>query len=310
MKNQKETEGGDVVLITGCSSGIGLALAKVFYLQQDSRVIITARPRSIGVLHKLFTESDRVIIRELDITDDKNISHLITEVFLKWRRIDILINNAGICYRSVVEHMDEESELHQLKTNYLGPMSLIRAILPAMRDRGFGHIVNISSASGMLSMPTMGSYSASKSALQSASEALWYELKPFGVKVSIVQPGFVNSNSFNNVCYPKKAQLSLSLDAPYSSYYTSFSRFVAKLMKLSPTNPDQIAQQIAKLVRKKNPPLWIPVSVDIQLYSFLRFILPQKVFHPIMFKLLPNPSAWIRRQAASPSLEETSERIF
>ncbi len=295
---------GSVVLITGCNSGIGAALARKFYSETELRVVITARAKSIAALRGSFKESERFLIRELDITNDDNIAALAAEVFLRWRRIDILVNNAGICYRSVVEHMDEESELNQLRTNYLGPMSLIRAVLPAMRERGFGHIINISSVSGMVAMPTMGSYSASKAALQSASEALWYELKPFGVKISIVQPGFVNSRSFQNVYLSKKARLSETLEAPYSVYYSSFSKFVERLMHMSHATPDRIANRIMKLVHQKNPPLWVPVSADANLFNILRRVLPKGIFHTLMFKMLPNPMAWSPQAPIMPGLSK------
>jgi short-subunit dehydrogenase len=293
---------GLVILVTGCNSGIGAALTRRLYSEGDYRVVVTARAKSVSSLRETFEESDRFLIRELDVTDDKCISNLTAEIYLRWRRIDVLINNAGICYRSVIEHMDEESELHQLRTNYLGPMSLVRAVLPAMRERGFGHIINISSASGMLAMPTMGSYSASKAALQSASEALWYELRPYGVRVSIVQPGFVNSKSFQNIYMPKKAQLCQALEAPYSQYYSSFSNFVEKLMHLSHATPDKIAERIVWLIQEKNPPLWAPVSADIHFFNFLRHVLPQGIFHYIMFKMLPNSKAWLPKLPILPTI--------
>lgn len=296
-----------VILITGCSSGIGFALAKLFHNEKQFKVIVTARVKSMITLNNTFDESDRFIIRELDITSDSQISTLTSEIFKLWHGIDILINNAGICYRSVVEHMDEESELHQLRTNYLGPMSLIRAILPAMRERGQGHIINISSVSGMFSMPTMGSYSASKAALQSSSEALWYELKPFGVKISIIQPGFIHSDSVQNIYYSKKATLSIALESVYSIYYSSFSSFVEKLMKLSQTTPEKIAKRILKLIHEKKPALWVPVTIDAHLFKVLRHLLPQHLFHYLMYKMLPNSKAWTIKLPTPPSLLRDSE---
>jgi short-subunit dehydrogenase len=291
-----------VLMVTGCNSGIGLALAKLLYKRPDYRVVITARGKSLAALKGIFEENDRFLMRELDIINDKNIATLTAEIFETWRAVDVLINNAGICYRSVVEHMDEEAELHQLRTNYLGPMSLIRAVVPAMRERGKGHIVNVSSVSGMFAMPTMGSYSASKAALQSASEALWYELRPFGVKVSIIQPGFVHSRSAQNVYYSKKAVLSEALEAPYSLYYVSFSEFVSRLMTLSQATPERIAAKILRTVQKRAPPLWVPVTADAHLFKFLRHILPQSLFHHLMFKMLPNPLAWTPQAPTIPSL--------
>jgi short-subunit dehydrogenase len=103
------------------------------------------------------------------------------------------ISRPSASYRAVVEHMSEPEEQHQFDTNYFGAVGLIRLVLPYMREIGRGKIINVSSVSGMLAMPTMGSYSASKYALEGLSEALWYEVRPLGINVSLIQPGFVKS---------------------------------------------------------------------------------------------------------------------
>jgi len=97
--------------------------------------------------------------------------------------------------------MTVADEQLQMQTNYFGPLALIRDLLPSMREKGRGKIINVSSVSGMIAMPTMASYSASKHALKGASEALWYEMKPYGINVSLIQPGFIKSNSFHNVYF-------------------------------------------------------------------------------------------------------------
>ena len=189
-----------VVLVTGVSSGIGLALARLLWIRDEYRVVVTAREQSLERIKKeSFHNTERFWIRPLDVTSVEQRKQLIEEINREWGAVNILINNAGISYRAVIEHMDDESEFNQMNTNYLGPMALTRLVLPGMRRRGRGKIINISSVSGMLAMPTMGSYSASKYALEGASESLWYELKPLGIRVSLVQLGFIKSNSFRNV---------------------------------------------------------------------------------------------------------------
>jgi len=198
-----------VIMITGCGSGLGLAVAELLYKQDQYRLVVTARNRSVKMLKEKFPESDRLMIRELNVALEKQRKNLIEEIERTWGGVDILVNNAGISYRAVVEHMTDEDEFLQIQTNYLGPMGLIRLVQPKMRERGRGKIINISSVSGMLAMPTMGAYSASKYALEGASEALWYEMRPLGINVVLIQPGFINSNSFKHVYYtplshPKK----------------------------------------------------------------------------------------------------------
>lgn len=293
MKDVKVSQ--KIILITGCATGLGKALVKTLSRNPKYKLVVTARLHRLDTLHELFQESEQLLIRELDITKEFQISALVNEIANKWGRIDILINNAGICYRSVVEHMDRESEMIQLETNYLGPMALIRSVLPIMREQMSGQIVNISSVSGMVSMPTMGSYSASKHALEGASESLWYEAKPYGIKVSLVEPGFIHSDSFKNILFPKKAKLSAKLQGPHSEYYKSMSPFIESLMKWAFATPESIALKIAGLIENENPPLRLRVTVDAKVFSFLRKILPESIFHKAMFLLLPGSRLWGHR---------------
>lgn len=281
-----------VILITGCASGVGLALAKLFHAQQQYRVVITARSKSLDKLRSQFAESDRFLIRELDITDADSRRHLVSELLLIWGCVDILVNNAGISFRSVVEHMSEEDERLQMNTNYHGPMELIKLVAPSMRAKGRGKIINVSSVSGMLAMPTMASYSASKYALEGATEALWYEMRPFGIDVSLIQPGFIHSNSFKNVYYSEKANYEERNDGPYAEYYRSMTPFVEKLMGLSQTPPEKIAQLVLDVVLTIQPPLWIPATFDAEFFYYLRRLFPRRLLHPFLFRCLPNIKAW------------------
>lgn len=282
-----------VILITGCGSGIGLALAKLLHLQQDYRVMVTARSSdSVSWLKKELQENERFLIRELDVTNRNQRETLIADIFARWKSIDILINNAGISYRSVIEHMDEESELKQLDINYLAPMALIRLVIPSMREMGLGKIINVSSVSGMVAMPTMASYSASKHALEGATEALWYELRPYGISVTLIQPGFIKSNSFEKVHYSKKAELSRCLEGPYAEYYAHMEPFIGKLMNLSTVTSEDIAFKIRKVIHKKTPPLWVAVTPDAGFFFWLRKVLPRRFFHRFMYQFLPKVHHW------------------
>lgn len=282
-----------IVLITGCGSGLGLSLVRRFCADGSFRVVATARGSdSVRSLKDEFGERPDLMIRQLDVTDDIQRGQVVAEIYSNWRALDILINNAGISYRSVIEHMDEEAEKHQLDVNYLGPLALVRLVVPGMRERGYGKIINISSVSGMVGMPTMASYSASKHALEGATEALWYELRPFGIQVSLVQPGFIRSNSFQRVYFSRKAKLSEALEGPYSEYYQNMGPFVARLMHLSLVTPDQIANRILKLCQRKSAPLWIPVTPDAAVFYWLRKFLPREAFHRLMSKFLPGQKSW------------------
>lgn len=283
-----------VVLVTGCSSGIGHALAEEFYQKKDMRVVITARKHSLPALEKMFPQDERFMIRELDLQDDSGIYPVVDEICSQWGRLDVLINNAAVCYRGVVEHMDIESELIQLKTNYLGPMALTRAVLPVMREQKYGHIINVSSVSGMMAMPTMASYSASKHALEGASEALWYEGRPFGIRVSLIELGFIRSDSFQKVLMPKKARMSSQFHGPHSEYYESMTPLIERLMSLSMTPPKRVAEKIINLIGKSDPPLRVALTYDAIVFSLMRRLIPARFFHKLLFYFLPGSTGWGR----------------
>lgn len=281
-----------VILVTGCATGIGLSLAKLLYLQKGYRICITARSENVQKLKEAFAENDRFMIQNLDVTSETDRKDVIAAVTARWGRVDVLVNNAGISYRSVVEHMTKEDEELQMATNYFGPMELIKLVLPSMRQAGRGKIINISSVSGMLAMPTMASYSASKYALEGASEALWYELRPFGIDVSMIQPGFINSNSFHKVRYSDAAKYSEDGDEAYSEFYRNMKPFVAKLMGHSQTTPASIAYLVVDVIRTQRPPLWIPATLDAEAFYYLRRFVPRRLLHPTLYALLPGVSKW------------------
>jgi short-subunit dehydrogenase len=281
-----------VVLITGCSSGLGKALAEKLIRSDRYRVVVTSRAQSFAKLWSIYPENENTLLLPLDVTEGAEISSVINEICRRWGRIDILINNAGVCFRSVVEHMDVSAEDLQMRTNFFGPVNLMKAVLPIMREQRRGHIINISSVSGMVSMPTMASYSASKHALEGVSEALWYECRPYGINVSIVQPGFINSASFKNVVLSQKARLSYELRGPHSEYYDSMAPFVEKLMGYSFSRPEAIAQRILKLMENKNPPLRTKVTLDAVLFGILRRLIPGSWFHKLMYYFLAQSKHW------------------
>lgn len=294
VNSRKPKNDKKVVLVTGCGSGLGLELARALSQRPNYCVVITAREHSIPALEAEFGHLPSAMVRALDVTDDEQIYRLVNEVARALGRVDCIINNAAICYRAVIEHMDSEAELLQLKTNYLGPMSLTRAVLPIMREQGDGQIINISSVSGMLAMPTMASYSASKHALEGATEALWYEARPFGIKVSLVELGFVNSDSFRKVVLSKKALMSTRLNGPHNEYYRSMGPFVEKLMKMSWAQPKNLAEKIIGLIESPSPPLRVGFTHDVFLFSLMKRILPSRLMHNLLFWLLPDSLKWGR----------------
>lgn len=283
-----------VVLITGASTGLGLALTKELLGSGQFHVIATARRSS---LHRFedqgLFESENLWIRPLNVLSKGERDEVISEANVRLGGIDVLVNNAGYCLRGVVEQVNETERLKQIDTNFRAPMALIRGVLPHMRKRRSGHIINISSVSGMMAMPTMSIYSASKFALEGATEALWYEVRPWNIKVCLIQPGFINSDSFKNVELTRESRKSIQdKNNPYYYHYNSMAPFIAKMMRLSPTTPEKIARRIHNVINSKNPPLRLPVTVDAYLFGVLRKWLPRKLYHALMYYSLPKIYRW------------------
>jgi len=287
--------------VTGCSSGIGLALARLLYTADEYCVIVSARRTSLEFLKLQFPESERFRVRELDVADSEQREKLVAEIERDWRGVNILVNNAGIAYRAVIEHMTEEDEQIQMATNYFGPAALIRQTLSGMRELGRGKIINVSSVSGMLAMPTMSAYSASKHALEGLSEALWYEARPLGISVSLIQPGFIRSRSFRRVRYTSRSHPDIQSQpwdenqTPYSDYYHNMTPFIERLMNLSFSTSESVAKLILKTIRAENPPLWIPATLDARLFYFFHRFIPRRLLHPILFLALPGARHWAKR---------------
>ncbi|PIT99484.1 MAG: oxidoreductase [Bdellovibrionales bacterium CG10_big_fil_rev_8_21_14_0_10_45_34] len=284
-----------VVLVTGCGSGIGLALAELLYKHAQYRVVITARAKSLPHLQERFPDTERFWVRPLDVMIASERARLIEEIATKWNGVNILVNNAGVSYRSVVEHMSAKEEQHQFDTNYFGPVALIRAVLPHMRKIGRGKIINVSSVSGMLAMPTMGSYSASKYALEGISEALWYEVRPLGINVSLIQPGFVRSKSFLKVQYSALSDPEHGTEGLYADYYEHMTPFIERLMGLSLTTPAAVAKKILRTIRKRNPALWIPATMDATIFYYLRRFVPRRILLELLFATLPRVRHWAKQ---------------
>lgn len=280
-----------VVLVTGCSSGIGYELIHLFD-RDGYHVVATALPSSLEeLLEKPIARSPRISIEPLDIADYEATTRLVRKVEQQHGSVDILVNNAGISYRAAVEDMSDEEEQRQIQVNYLGPMHLIRECLPQMRRSRSGRIINISSVGGMMAMPTMASYSASKFALEGASESLWYELKPWNIHVSLVRPGFINSLAFTKVLYSKRKKEGLS-SSEYDRHYENMTRFVETIMTRTPCTSKHVAKRIFALSRQKRPKLRAAGTPDASLFYFIRRVLPRFIYHKLLFKTLPGVSSW------------------
>lgn len=174
-----------VWLVTGCSTGFGRELSRIL-LQRGNRVVVTARnPAALDE----FAENANALLAALDVTLPLQIADVVRQAEARFGRIDVLVNNAGYGYLSAVEEGEDDEVRAMFETNVFGLANMTKAVLPGMRERRRGHIVNISSMGGLIGFPGIGYYNATKFAVEGLSEALAKETAPLGIKVTIVEPG-------------------------------------------------------------------------------------------------------------------------
>ena len=176
-----------VWFITGCSTGLGRALAGRA-LERGHRVAVTARdPMRIQDLVAPYPNTSLALA--LDVADSRQVAGAVARAEQAFGGIDVLVNNAGYGYLAAVEEGEEEEVRAMFETNFFGLVAVTRRVLPGMRSRGRGHVVNISSVGGLIGNPGAGYYNATKFAVEGLSEALSKEVEPLGIRVTVVEPG-------------------------------------------------------------------------------------------------------------------------
>jgi NAD(P)-dependent dehydrogenase (short-subunit alcohol dehydrogenase family) len=180
-------QNSDVWFITGCSTGFGRELARLV-LDRGYRAVITAR--DTGKIQDLARgREDRALALKLDVTDKAQVAEAVRTAEAKFGSIDVLVNNAGYGYVGALEESDEGEARAMMETNFFGLARMIHMVLPGMRRRRHGGIVNISSIGGLVGFPGVGYYNATKFAVEGLSEALSKEVAPLGIRVLVVEPG-------------------------------------------------------------------------------------------------------------------------
>lgn len=179
------------IIITGSSNGFGLKAAKDF-ADKGNKVFATMRNpngKNANAKADLENHSANIKVVDMDVTNDASVKEAMSTILSEAGNIDILINNAGIMYLGITEAFSVEQAKFQMETNYFGAIRVMQAILPSMRKVGSGLIINTSSLVGRMSPPFFGTYTATKHALEGYSQALRYEVSPFGVDIVLVEPG-------------------------------------------------------------------------------------------------------------------------
>ncbi len=234
-----------VWFITGCSSGFGFELAKQA-IERGYRTVITARdPLKL----KGHGATDKVLMLELDVTQPDQVAAAIEATEARFGRIDVLVNNAGIGYFAAVEESEEDEVRKMFDVNVFGTGRMIWAVLPGMRERRSGCIVNLSSLAGLRGFPALGYYNASKFAVEGLSAALRQEVEPLGVRVMVVEPSGFRTDWAGRSANESKHQI---------DDYMATAGNVRAAMRASsghqPGDPVRAARAIVTAVASGNPP--------------------------------------------------------
>lgn len=245
---------GKSILVTGCSSGFG-RLGALHYAREGANVIASmrnlkggTRPEAASLMAEAKAEGLKIVILDIDVTDDAQVNAGVAEAQrLAGGALDAVVNNAGIAIGGPVEMQDMAAADIMFSTNVLGPLRVARAALPAMRARRAGVIFNVSSQLGRVIAPNYGLYSATKFALEAQSEQLAYELAPFGVEVTVIQPGGYPTDIWKN----SAAATDLLLKRADQERTQAYQALVATARRGSPgskTDPMDIPRAIAAIL--------------------------------------------------------------
>lgn len=234
-----------VILITGASRGFGKIWAEAF-LKRGDQVVATAR--NLEALKDLTEQyCDQLLPVQLDVNNREDCFQAVNTVKQRFGRIDVLINNAGYGLFGAVEETTEQEARDQMETNFFGLLWVTQAVLPIMRAQKSGHIIQVSSYLGLVTLPVLGNYNASKFAVEGLSETLAAEVKPFGIHVSLVEPnGYATDWSAGSAVKTKRMEV-------YNPLKDAFQQAVSVPGLFG--NPLATAEAIIKLVDVPNPPL-------------------------------------------------------
>ena len=251
-----------VVLVTGASRGIGKAIAQKF-VQAGYQVFGTTRQASpVGT-------EDRLL--RLDVQDEESVEKCVNAVLAKTGRIDFLINNAGISIYGAIEEVSLAQIKALFETNFFGVVRMTQAVLPSMRRQASGRVINIGSVAGFLPMPYQAAYAASKHALAGWTETLDLEVRRFGIRAILIQPGFIRTDIDRNST--TGAQLN-------DIYSDERSRVIEKLRVNVERGDDPVtvADAVLQAATKREPTIKVLVGRGARQVRFLRTLLPRTVF--------------------------------
>ena len=247
-------QSSDVWFITGCSTGFGRELAKIV-LDRGYRAVVTARdPAKIQDLTK--GHEGRALALKLDVTDKAQVTEAVKWAEAAFGSVDVLVNNAGFGYVGALEESDDADIREMMETNFWGLAAMIHAVLPGMRQRRRGNIVNISSVGGLVGFPGVAYYNASNFAVEGLSEGLSKEVAPLGIKVLVVEPGPFRTDWAGRSLKKSKEQIS-----DYAETAGAFRERILSRDGKQVGDPVRACEAIIEALASGNPPLHLVLGL-------------------------------------------------
>ncbi|HEY9665081.1 MAG TPA: oxidoreductase [Allocoleopsis sp.] len=241
-------------LITGASRGFGAEIAKAALADGDT-VIATARNQTAL---QWLGDSKHLLTVSMDVTQETQVQAAVATGLDKFGQIDVLVNNAGFGLLGAIEESTLEEVESLYRTNVFGVLTVIRAVLPSMRQHRSGHIINLSSIGGYRASAGWGIYNSTKFAVEGITEALHHELAPLGIHVTVVEPGYFRTDFLDHTSLRKTA----TQIADYAETVGKIRAFAAERNHQQPGDPAKLAQAILQLAAANKPPLRLPLGKD------------------------------------------------
>ncbi|HEY6535123.1 MAG TPA: SDR family oxidoreductase [Candidatus Nitrosocosmicus sp.] len=251
-----------IALVTGSSSGIGLETALLFARSGFYTYASMRNLKKYKNIKEISTRENLPLqIIELDVNQDESVIEAVNKIVKEKNRIDVLINNAGYGLFGALEDLTIEEIKTQFETNFFGVVRVTQKIIPVMRNKNQGGIiVNICSIGGRMGVPFLSAYNSTKFALEGLSESISYELEPFGIRVILIEPGFIRTNMMNSRVLAKKS----NHDSPYFQFTEKIMNHFDSMINnySSSTPPEEVAKIILNAVKSKNPNIRLTVGND------------------------------------------------
>ena len=240
-----------VWFITGAGRGMGVAFAKTALGAGHS---VVATGRNIETVSKAIGEHDELLVVKLDVTDPVDAKDAVAAAMERFGRIDVLVNNAGNFYAGFFEEVSQEQVERQIRTNLFGPMNVTRAVLPVMRKQRSGHVVTLSSLAGLVGQEYCSAYAASKFGVEGWMESIRFEIEPFGIRTTIVEPGFFRTDLLEAT---STIWAELSID-DYAERTAQTKPAWQAMSGQQSNDPAKLAKALVTLVDSGQPPLrWV-----------------------------------------------------